>query len=80
VAKEKDGQAKDHHRHKVLAVRTPEGVRLAIGALADRERRSVAQMALILLEEALAARGEVIPDVPVAPAKKRGRPKKQQEG
>lgn len=46
----------DRHLVKAIAVRPPQDVRDAIQAEADRERRSLSQMALILIEEALQAR------------------------
>lgn len=46
----------DRHRSKAIGVRPPTIVREQIQAEADRERRSLAQMALILIEEALTAR------------------------
>jgi hypothetical protein len=44
------------HKHKLVGLRLPEAVRLQVKALADAERRSLAQMCAILVEEALQAR------------------------
>ena len=47
----------DRHKHAVLSLRPPPAIRAAVAQMARAERRSLAQAALILLEEALAARG-----------------------
>jgi hypothetical protein len=56
--KEPDPQPADRHKNKVLSLRPPAAVRAQLDALAKAERRSNAQMALILVEEALAARAQ----------------------
>jgi hypothetical protein len=44
------------HKHKLVGLRLPEAVRQEVQALAIAERRSLAMMSTILIEEALAAR------------------------
>jgi hypothetical protein len=56
--KQPDSEAADRHKNKVLSLRPPPAVRDQLAALAKAERRSNAQMALILVEEALAARAQ----------------------
>lgn len=50
-------EAADRHRHKVIGVRPPEDLRIVLEDLATKDRRPVATMCVILLEEALQARG-----------------------
>ena len=47
----------DRHKDKVMSLRPSADLRAVIQELADDERRSLAQMAEILLEEALKGRG-----------------------
>jgi hypothetical protein len=49
--------AADRHRGWQLPTRVGEPLRKVLETLAREQRRSVAQMSMILLEEALAARG-----------------------
>ena len=44
------------HKHRLVGLRLEESVREAVQALATAERRSLAQMCAILVEEAMAAR------------------------
>lgn len=60
MAKKKGGQSEsegDRHRHAIMAFRPGDALREAVTTLAKSERRSVAQVVQILVEEALAARG-----------------------
>lgn len=50
-------RTEDRHKHKGILVRVPPWAYEAIQALAQRERRSRSMAALILLEEALQAKG-----------------------
>jgi type II secretory pathway component PulM len=45
------------NKHKLVGLRLPKPIRSVVEGLAKRERRSVAQMSAILVEEALTARG-----------------------
>lgn len=56
MAKKKAGSRPAGNKYKLLGVRPNDELRAQIEALAASERRSVAQMGEILLEEALAAR------------------------
>lgn len=47
----------DRHKYPLVSLRPPIALRNAVAALAKRERRSLSQMAMILLEEALQGRG-----------------------
>lgn len=47
----------DRHRHPLVSFRPDHGIRHALQRLADQQRRSLSQMAVLLLEEALAAKG-----------------------
>ncbi len=48
-----------------LAVHMPNNLGDVLRAVAERERRSLSNMARLLIEEALRTRGETIPDRPV---------------
>jgi hypothetical protein len=52
------GAASDRHLHRMVGLRLPASVREAAERVARRERRSLAQLCGILVEEALQARGE----------------------
>jgi hypothetical protein len=54
---EAEPEAADRHKNTVVSFRPAPELRAAIGALAVADRRSMAQMIEILLEEALKARG-----------------------
>ncbi len=47
-----------------LAVHMPNNIGDVLRAVAERERRSLSNMARLLIEESLRARGETIPDRP----------------
>jgi hypothetical protein len=51
-----EGSGPDRHKHMVLSLRPPPGIRAELERLAEQEERSLAQMALIILREGLAAR------------------------
>jgi hypothetical protein len=51
------GGAGDRHRHTAVGLRLPPELRATVESLAREERRSLAQMCAILVEEGLAARG-----------------------
>jgi len=56
----KPGEPKaDRHANRLISYRPPQAVRSAIERLAARERRTTTQMLNILVEDALAARGEI---------------------
>lgn len=54
---EQPGRAADRHRHAIMSFRPPDDLRQAVVDLAVAERRSVAQVVQILVEEAMQARG-----------------------
>jgi hypothetical protein len=49
------------HKHRLVGLRLEESVRDKVKALAVAERRSLAMMCVILIEEAMKARGEKQP-------------------
>ena len=48
---------RDRHKHAIMSFRPPDDLRDVIVSLAKTERRSVAQVVQILVEEALTQRG-----------------------
>ena len=52
------GPASGGHKYRLVGLRLPEEVRQEVQDRADGERRSLAQMCAILIEEALQARKE----------------------
>jgi hypothetical protein len=57
--KQDGGGSQDPHKYRVLSLRPPDDIRAAVEALAEEDQRTVSQMTLILLKEALASRGRL---------------------
>jgi hypothetical protein len=54
--KDSPSQTPNRHKYQLVGLRLPDDLREAIQELADKQRRSLAQMCWILVEEAMAAR------------------------